>query len=168
MRRIIGPMVLLLLGIAGTGLLGIVLLEPLEHSAAQAQETEPGPAAKGYRAGHAVYVDNCMGCHGYSGKGMPGVFPSFKGSPLVGLDDPTVLINWVLHGAPPVSVDQEATDKATPASYGIAMPAFYWKLSDAEIAAVTGYVRNAWGNTASAVEPSAVAALRQGQAAAPR
>lgn len=136
--------------------------EPSERNdgVARAQGADPRSAVKEYRAGHAIYVDNCTGCHGYGGEGMSGVFPPLKGSPLVGLPDPTVIINWVLQGAPPVPIDQEAAEDA-PASYGIAMPAFYWKLSDAEVAAVASYVRNAWGNTAPAVEPSAVAELRQ-------
>jgi mono/diheme cytochrome c family protein len=40
------------------------------------------------------------------------------------------------------------------------MPAFSWLLSDAQIAAVTTYVRNAWGNHAAAVSSDAVAAER--------
>ena len=37
-----------------------------------------------------------------------------------------------------------------------AMPAFDWKLSDAEIAAVITYLRNSWGNAAAAVSADAV------------
>jgi mono/diheme cytochrome c family protein len=37
---------------------------------------------------------------------------------------------------------------------GAAMPAFSWKLTDEQIAAVTTYIRNAWGNAASAVSVS--------------
>ena len=34
---------------------------------------------------------------------------------------------------------------------GPAMPAFDWKLSDAQVAAVLTYIRNSWGNAAAAV-----------------
>jgi mono/diheme cytochrome c family protein len=40
------------------------------------------------------------------------------------------------------------------------MPSFAWKLSDAEIADVATYIRNSWGNRASAVSPDAVTSLR--------
>ena len=44
---------------------------------------------------------------------------------------------------------------------GLAMPAFGWKLTDAEIADLTTYIRNAWGNHASAVSASDVAKVRK-------
>ena len=36
------------------------------------------------------------------------------------------------------------------------MPAFGWQLSDAQIAAVTTYVRNSWGHAAAATSVSDV------------
>jgi mono/diheme cytochrome c family protein len=42
------------------------------------------------------------------------------------------------------------------------MPA-YAKLSDQEIADVTTYIRNSWGNAAPAVTPGQVAKARKGQ-----
>jgi mono/diheme cytochrome c family protein len=41
-----------------------------------------------------------------------------------------------------------------------AMPAFGWNLNDTEIADVLTYVRNTWGNAASAVQPEDVTKLR--------
>ena len=41
------------------------------------------------------------------------------------------------------------------------MPAFAWKLSDAEIAAVVTYIRNAWGNAAPHVSAGEVSNMRQ-------
>ena len=41
------------------------------------------------------------------------------------------------------------------------MPAFDWKLSDAEIAAVATYVRNQWGNAAPPVTADQVKSLRK-------
>ena len=56
----------------------------------------------------------------------------------------------------------EARSVATdPAPTGPAMPALGWKLSDAEVAAVVTYIRNSWGNTASAVPASDVESVRQ-------
>jgi mono/diheme cytochrome c family protein len=46
------------------------------------------------------------------------------------------------------------------------MPAFDWKLSDAEVAAVVTYVRNSWGNAAAAVPADAVSSQRKSLAEA--
>jgi mono/diheme cytochrome c family protein len=40
------------------------------------------------------------------------------------------------------------------------MPAFNWKLTDAQVAAVATYVRNSWGNAAAAVTADQVQDLR--------
>jgi mono/diheme cytochrome c family protein len=40
------------------------------------------------------------------------------------------------------------------------MPSFAWKLSDAEIADVTTYIRNSWGNQGSPVKTDEVRDLR--------
>ena len=42
----------------------------------------------------------------------------------------------------------------------LAMPSFAWKLTDQEAADVATYIRNSWGNSASAVTPEQVAAAR--------
>jgi mono/diheme cytochrome c family protein len=41
------------------------------------------------------------------------------------------------------------------------MPAFDWKLSDSQVAAVATYIRTNWGNQASAVDASIVKNLRE-------
>jgi mono/diheme cytochrome c family protein len=40
------------------------------------------------------------------------------------------------------------------------MPSFAWKLSDAEIADVSTYLRNSWGNQAAAVSAAEVHGVR--------
>jgi mono/diheme cytochrome c family protein len=40
------------------------------------------------------------------------------------------------------------------------MPAYGWKLDDAQVAAVATYVRNAWGNAAPAVSAEQVGSLK--------
>jgi mono/diheme cytochrome c family protein len=47
------------------------------------------------------------------------------------------------------------------------MPAFDWKLSDAETAAVVTYVRNGWGNAAAAVSSGDVRRQRDALAEEP-
>jgi mono/diheme cytochrome c family protein len=41
------------------------------------------------------------------------------------------------------------------------MPAFGWKLSDEQVAAVVTYIRNAWGNAAPPVAASSVQSMRK-------
>ena len=41
------------------------------------------------------------------------------------------------------------------------MPSFAWKLTDQEIADVSTYIRNSWGNQAAAVSASEVRSARQ-------
>jgi len=95
------------------------------------------------RTGEAIYVDNCEACHAMSGEGVARLFPALKGGPSTQSADPTSLIRVVLQGAQSVATEGAPT--------GPAMPAFDWKLSDAEVAAVLTYIRNSWGNAAAAV-----------------
>jgi mono/diheme cytochrome c family protein len=103
-------------------------------------------------SGAAIYADRCEACHGSGGGGVPGLIPTLKGSPAAMSREPTSLIHVVLNGGKSVSTD--------PAPTGAGMPAFGWLLSDQQVAAVTTYVRNTWGNTASAVTPADVAHQR--------
>jgi mono/diheme cytochrome c family protein len=41
------------------------------------------------------------------------------------------------------------------------MPSFAWKLSDADLAAVVTYIRNAWGNAAPPVSAGDVSNMRR-------
>lgn len=103
-------------------------------------------------AGQAIYKDNCAACHTDAGTGAAGLFPRLAGSPAVQSDDPTTLIHTVLFGSKAA---------ATPgAPTGPAMPSFAWRFSDAQAASVLTYVRNAWGNAASAVSPDQIRTVR--------
>jgi mono/diheme cytochrome c family protein len=48
------------------------------------------------------------------------------------------------------------------------MPAYGWKLTDEQIAAVLTFVRNQWGNAAAAVEASKVESVRRAVQASSR
>jgi mono/diheme cytochrome c family protein len=104
------------------------------------------------RAGAAIYKDSCAACHTDSGTGEVHLFPRLAGSPLVQSDDPTTLVRMVLLGGRAASTASMPTAPA--------MPAFDWRLNNAQIAAVLTYVRNSWGNAASAVSSVAVANQR--------
>lgn len=103
-------------------------------------------------AGQAIYKDSCAACHADAGTGSPGLFARLAGSHTVQSDDPTTLIRVVLAGA------QGASTAGAPTSP--AMPSFGWRLNDAEVASVLTYIRNSWGNAASAVSPDQVSAAR--------
>ena len=111
------------------------------------------------RAGAAIYKDSCAACHRDSGEGDVHLFPRLAGSALVLSDDPTTLARVVLHGTRAVATAGAPT--------GPAMPAFDWRLDDAQVAAVLTYIRNNWGNAAEAVPASAVANQRASLAKAP-
>ena len=68
-------------------------------------------------------------------------------------DDPVTLLRVILEGSRSVATDGAPTAPA--------MPAFDWKLSDAQTAAVATYVRNAWGNAASVVNAKSATSLRK-------
>jgi mono/diheme cytochrome c family protein len=105
------------------------------------------------RAGQTAYVGNCTGCHGADGAGIAGLFPTLKGSPSVQSVEPTSLIRVVLQGAQSVATDKAPT--------GASMPAFGWKLSDDEVAAVVTYIRNSWGNAAAPISAGDIGKARR-------
>ena len=78
--------------------------------------------------GEAVYKKVCLACHQANGQGVQGVFPALAGS-AIAIDPANRLghIHRIIYGKN-------------------LMPAFGEQLSDVEIAAVTTYERNAWGN----------------------
>lgn len=103
-------------------------------------------------AGKAVYVDDCTGCHMDDGKGLQHAFPPLRNSSAILAAQPQTLIEAVLKGA------RKPPTKAKPT--GLQMPAFDRKLTDAQVANVLTYIRNSWGNHASAVSSGAVGKLR--------
>jgi mono/diheme cytochrome c family protein len=104
------------------------------------------------RAGRALYLASCSACHTESGVGVEGLAPSLARSAVVQAASTDTLLDVVLHGAQAVATDTAPTAPA--------MPAFGWQLSDDQIAELLTYVRNDWGNAASAVTASDVGAMR--------
>lgn len=103
--------------------------------------------------GAALYQDNCAACHMENGQGLPNVFPSLKGSSLVQAKKPDAVMHLVLKGGKRPDTPQR------PAQF--AMPSFDSKLNDAQIADLVTYVRNAWGNSAAAVDGDLVKTIRK-------
>lgn len=93
--------------------------------------------------GAQVYGRHCAECHGEQGEGRPGAFAALAGNRAVVLQDPSNVVRMVLQGGyPPATA-------GNPRPHG--MPPFSHQLSDVEIAAVSSFVRQSWGNMAPAV-----------------
>jgi cytochrome c oxidase subunit 2 len=93
--------------------------------------------------GKEVYKTTCVACHQANGQGIPGTFPAINGSP-VATGPVENHVNVVMHG-----------------KTGTAMVAFANQLSDAELASVITYQRNAWDNKVNdSVQPGMIKALR--------
>ncbi len=95
--------------------------------------------------GEQVYNGHCAACHQANGMGIPGTFKALNGSTTVNgpIEDH---LKTVLNGRP-----------------GTAMVAFGTQLSDADIAAVVTFERNAWDNKkGDMAQPAQVAALKGG------
>lgn len=103
--------------------------------------------------GAQEYMDNCAACHRIDGKGYAKTFPALAhNSALLG-DDPSSLINMVLHGGKMAVTQHDVT--------GLTMPDFGWRLDDKQVADLVNFVRNSWGNQASVVTPEQVKKIRE-------
>jgi mono/diheme cytochrome c family protein len=103
-------------------------------------------------AGAGIYKERCEKCHGASGRGGFFAGPPLAGSAVVQGEDPASLIDVILHGP----------TLAKGVSYGSweSMLEYADVLSDAEIAAVSNFVRGSWGNEAGPVKAADVRAAR--------
>lgn len=101
------------------------------------------------RQGQAIYKAQCASCHGEQGEGVPRAYPPLAGR---GQVDRGNAIRVVLNGgyAPGTG--------GNPRPYG--MPPFSATLSDAEVAAVLGYIGSSWGNSGQAIATHEVGRLR--------
>ncbi len=119
---------------------------------AAADNTRTFEMAELVERGEKVYQTSCAACHQANGMGLPGAFPAISGSKIA-------------TGPIENHIDIVLNGKA-----GTAMSAFGGQLSDADIAAVVTYQRNAWDNKmGDAAQPAAIATARGGaaEAAAP-
>ncbi len=97
----------------------------------------------------------CINCHQAEGQGIPGVFPPLAGNAHVSEGDGSYVAHTILYG-------RSGTLSVKGLSFDAIMPPIGLQqgLSDAEIAAIATYVRQAWSNQVSAVKLEAVAAQR--------
>jgi mono/diheme cytochrome c family protein len=110
--------------------------------------------------GQKVYEGTCLACHQADAGGVPNLNPPLIKTKWV-LGSKTALANIVLKGLKGGEINIDGDTFNNP------MPAQETVLSDQQVADVLTYVRNSFGNKASAVTLAEVAAARHGKTAAP-
>jgi mono/diheme cytochrome c family protein len=102
--------------------------------------------------GEKLYKAACIACHELDGSGAPRIYPPLPGNANLQSADPSSALRIILDGAE-TRTTPRAPNKGS-------MPA-YAKWSDQQIADVTNYIRNSWGNAAPLVTPAQVAKARR-------
>jgi mono/diheme cytochrome c family protein len=112
----------------------------------------PPPEAS-MKAGQAIYARVCVACHEADGSGAPRIYPPLPGNALLQSADPSSTLRIVLDGAQTVTTPRAPNTGS--------MPAYSRELSDQQIADVSNYIRNSWGNAAPLVTAEQVATARK-------
>lgn len=103
--------------------------------------------------GKQVFTTTCQACHQANGAGIPGAFPPLNESEWV-TGSSKRLVAIVLHG-----IQGEITVKGQ--KYQSVMPPFKDHLKPEDIAAVTTYIRNSFGNKADLVSVEMVNQVKE-------
>ena len=125
----------------------------LKSQAARPSVANAPPDPGAMRRGAAIYSDACASCHLNDGVGQPRYFPPLGHDAMLQQADPIGLEHLILAGA------RIGTGPSRPSP--LTMPSFAWKLTDQEIADVSTYIRNSWGNQAATVSESDVRDARK-------
>ena len=116
-----------------------------------AAQTKPKPVPKKVlENGKKVYDTYCLPCHQQDGSGVPNMTPGLVKTTWV-TGDKKRLVELIIKGMKGVEVDGETYDNVMAA---------HDYLTDQEIADVTTYIRNSFGNKASLIAPAEVKAIR--------
>jgi mono/diheme cytochrome c family protein len=115
------------------------------------ENARPGETQQSKAAGEKVFKKYCITCHMADGSGVPHLNPPLIQTTYV-LGDKEKLIKIVLNGLQNVEIEEE--------TYTNKMPPLKTVLKDQQIADVLTYVRNSFGNKASAVSVAEVKAVR--------
>jgi mono/diheme cytochrome c family protein len=124
----------------------IGLMSQTKKPAAPAQGSVQASIARG----KSVYMEQCLSCHQADAGGVQGMNPSLIKAKFV-LGDKATLVKIVLNGLTGVEIDGDSYN-------GVMAP--HADLTDLQIADVLTYIRNNFGNKASAVTPAQVKAIR--------
>jgi cbb3-type cytochrome c oxidase subunit III len=105
------------------------------------QVANAGPAVTN-TVGMAIFAAKCAACHQASGKGGGGgLYPALAGNAHVNASDATTIIGTIKRGKN-------------------IMPSWKGQLSAVDIAAVTTYIRSAWGNKGGPISQTDVDAIK--------
>ena len=122
------------------------------HSVAELTSYQLSTSGPDIDQGKVVYESICGLCHNNDGMGKPNQAPPFVGSEWV-LGSPNRMIRIPLFGlSGPLKVKGQ--------DWNLAMPNMGAALPDDDLAAVLTYIRQSWGNKASAITPEQVKAVR--------
>ena len=117
---------------------------------------KPTPAL--FARGAELFTQHCATCHGEQGQGMKVegnvALPALAGNRAITMSNTTNLVRIILAGG------YAPSTAGNPRPFG--MPPFVHVLNDTDIAAVTTYIRNAWGNQAESVSATDVVRQRKG------
>lgn len=103
--------------------------------------------------GARVFMDNCAQCHFVTGRGSPEIFPALQGNTLVLSDEITPLVSIILWGATVEGTNQRPMP--------LVMQGYEARLSDSDIAELTSFLRQAWGNDAAPISQEEVINIRE-------
>ncbi|HEX9213966.1 MAG TPA: c-type cytochrome, partial [Bradyrhizobium sp.] len=118
-----------------------VYLKDLPPARREPKVTPPDDAEM--QAGQAVYAKLCIACHEADGSGAPRIYPPLPANALLQSINPSSTLRIILDGAHTVTTPRAPNTGE--------MPAYARQLSDEQVAAVTNYIRNSWGNAAPLV-----------------
>jgi mono/diheme cytochrome c family protein len=121
--------------------------------AGAAEPNDPPLPQTEMAAGRAIYDRACISCHEADGSGAPRIYPPLPGNANLQSADPASTLRIILDGAQTLTTER-APNKGS-------MPAYASQLSDRQIADVTNYIRNSWGNAAPLVIPDQVSRARK-------
>ena len=114
------------------GLLGFVLL----LSVLSCQSDEEIKRERYITEGILLYKNNCTNCHQNKGQGLAALYPPIAGSDY--LADKNAVICLIKYGQQgPIVVNGKRYNRVMPAQL---------QLSDLEVAEITTYIYNQWGN----------------------
>ena len=109
-------------------------------------------------SGKKIFTSKCASCHQPNGLGIATQYPPLAGSEWVSAN-PELITKIILKGLKGEITVKGEKYGTSPAANMVAVP-----INDREIANVSTYVRNAWGNSASEVFESDVADIRRNTA----
>lgn len=132
-------------------MIGVALCATLSFLSAQTKPAKNQAQSQSVSRGKKVYEQYCLTCHQVDGSGVPHLNPPLIKTTFV-LGNKTKLVQIVLKG-------MQSSEPIDDEYYSNNMPPHNF-LKDQEIADVLTYVRNNFGNKASAVTATEVKTIR--------